>query len=274
MSAIGSTVRTTCCYCGVGCGIEVTTSPRGRLSLRGDAQHPGSRGNLCSKGRTLLHVVASRQDRLTAPQVRLDRAFAPRRTTWDAALGHVAQEFRRIIAAHGPDAVAFYGSGQLLTEEYYVINKLMKGFIGTNNFDTNSRLCMSSAVVGYKQTLGVDGPPVCYEDLDLADTFLVTGSNAAYAHPIIWRRVEARKEADPSVKIVVIDPRRTATCAIADLHLQPLPGTDVALHYALAHELIQTGQIDRAFIAAHVDGFDAFATAAAAWAMSSARTPQ
>ncbi len=266
----GRTLTTTCCYCGVGCGIEVTVSPRGRLSLRGDPQHPGSRGSLCSKGRTLLHVVASREDRLLYPQVRLDRTAPLGRTTWDAALGHVANEFRRIIAQHGPDAVAFYGSGQLLTEEYYVINKLMKGFIGTNNFDTNSRLCMSSAVVGYKQTLGVDGPPTTYEDFDHADTFLVTGSNAAFAHPIIWRRVEARKEADPNVRIIVIDPRTTATCAAADLHLQLIPGTDTALHYALAQELIRTEAIDRPFIEAHVEGFAAFAEAAAAWPLERA----
>ncbi len=260
--------RTTCCYCGVGCGIIVTADARGRLSLRGDEANPANRGLLCSKGRTLLHTVAARRDRLLHPQVRLDRAHAPRRTTWDGALAHVAAEFRRIIAAHGPDAVAFYGSGQLLTEEYYVLNKLVKGFIGTNNLDTNSRLCMSSAVAGYKQVFGHDGPPTSYDDIDHCDTFFVTGGNPAWAHPIIWRRVEARKQADPAVRIVVVDPRRTASAEAADLHLALIPGTDVQLHYGLGRQLIELGAIDRGYLAAHVDGYDAWAAACAPWTLA------
>jgi ferredoxin-nitrate reductase len=263
----GNVTKTICCYCGTGCGIAVTTDHRGRLSLTGDHDHPVSRGMLCSKGRTLLHTVAARQDRLTFPQVRLDRAHEPRRTTWDAALTHVATEFKRIIAEHGPDAVAFYGSGQLLTEEYYVLNKLVKGFLGTNNLDTNSRLCMSSAVAGYKQTLGQDGPPTCYDDIESCDTFLVTGGNPAWAHPIVWRRVEARKQADSNVKIVVVDPRRTASAEAADLHLQLLPGTDVQLHYGLGRELIQLGAIDHAYLAAHVEGYEAWAAACEPWTL-------
>jgi len=260
--------KTTCCYCGVGCGIEVISDARGRLTLRGDESHPVNKGMLCSKGKTLLHVVASRSDRLTHPQVRLDRAFAPRRATWDAALAHVAAEFKRIIAAHGPDAVAFYGSGQLLTEEYYVLNKLVKGFIGTNNLDTNSRLCMSTAVVGYKQTLGQDGPPSSYADIESCDTFLVTGANPAWCHPIIWRRVEARQQADAQVKIIVIDPRRTATAEMADLHLQIHPGTDVQLHYGLGRQLIAIGALDEAYIEAHVDGLEAYRAACEPWTLA------
>jgi ferredoxin-nitrate reductase len=268
MSRTGTTVtKTTCCYCGVGCGIAVTRDSRGRLSLRGDEEHPVNHGMLCSKGRTLLHVVAARTDRLLHPQVRLDRGFAPRRTTWDLALAHVAAEFSRLISTYGPDSVAFYGSGQLLTEEYYVLNKLVKGFIGTNNLDTNSRLCMSSAVAGYKQTLGQDGPPTSYADIAECDTILVSGGNPAWCHPILWRQVEARKQADPTVKIIVIDPRRTATVASADLHLKLLPGTDVHLHYGLGRQLIALGAIDHGYLAAHVDGYAAWAAACEPWTL-------
>jgi ferredoxin-nitrate reductase len=256
-----ATIKTVCCYCGVGCGIEVTRDSRGKLALRGDPDHPANQGRLCSKGRALLHVVASRTDRLTHPQVRLDRSHAPRRASWDHALAHVAREFKRIQATYGNDAVAFYGSGQLLTEEYYVVNKLVKGFLQTNNFDTNSRLCMSSAVMGYKQTLGADGPPVAYADIESCDTFLVTGANPAWCHPIIWRRVEERKAADPNVRIIVIDPRATASASAADLHLQPIPGTDVALHYGLARRLWEIGAVDHAYLQAHVDGWEAFQAA-------------
>ena len=255
------TIKTVCCYCGVGCGIEVTRDGRGQLSLEGDKDHPVNQGKLCSKGRALLHVVASRTDRLTHPLVRLDRSHAPRRASWDNALAHAAREFKRIQATYGNDAVAFYGSGQLLTEEYYVINKLVKGVLQTNNFDTNSRLCMSSAVMGYKQTLGADGPPIAYADIESCDTFLVTGANPAWCHPIIWRRVEARKAAHPDVRIIVIDPRATASATAADLHLQIIPGTDVALHYGLARQLWATGAIDTNYIAAHVDGWEAFQAA-------------
>ena len=264
----GTTTKTICCYCGVGCGITVHTDTRGRLTLSGDEAHSVNRGQLCSKGKTLLHVVASRADRLSHPQVRLDRSFTPRRATWDAALTHVANEFKRIIAAHGPDAVAFYGSGQLLTEEYYVLNKLVKGFLGTNNIDTNSRLCMSSAVAGYKQTLGQDGPPTSYSDIELCDTFLVSGANPAWCHPIIWRRVEARKQADPRVRIIVIDPRRTATVESADLHLQIIPGTDVPLYYGLGRHLIASGAVDVAYIRDHVDGYEAYLAACEPWTLA------
>jgi ferredoxin-nitrate reductase len=256
-------IRTVCCYCGVGCGITVARDVRGNLSLSGDSEHPTNRGMLCSKGKTLLHAAAARAGRLVKPQLRLDRDQPFADTTWDHALGHVAAAFKRIIAEHGPDAVAFYCSGQMLTEEYYVVNKLVKGFIGTNNLDTNSRLCMSSAVAGYKQTLGSDSPPIAYADIESCDTFLVAGANPAWAHPIIWRRVEARRAGDPTVRIIVVDPRRTASCASADLHLQIRPGTDVVLHLGLARQLIAIGGVDHAFIAAHTHGWEALQAACA-----------
>ena len=257
--------KTTCCYCGVGCGIEIQRDRNGELSLRGDADHPANRGMLCGKGKTLLHVAASRANRLTEPFMRASRRSATggvaTPVTWDHAIGHIAGEFKRIIAAHGPDAVGFYGSGQCLTEEYYLINKIAKGFLGTNNFDTNSRLCMSAAVTGYKLTLGADGPPTTYADIDLADTFLVAGANPAWCHPVLFRRMEARKQADSNVKVIVVDPRRTGSCSIADLHLQIIPGTDVALYNALARELWKTDQLDWNFIENHTTGWPEMAAA-------------
>jgi len=268
MSPTSTTHKSTCCYCGVGCGIEVTRDRRGGLTLRGDEDHPSNKGLLCSKGRALLHTVTNRQERLLWPTLRRTRKDPLRRTGWDDAITHVASEFKRIIATHGPDAVALYVSGQCLTEEYYVANKLVKGFLGTNNIDTNSRLCMSSAVAGYKATLGADAPPVSYEDLDLADTFLIAGANPAWAHPIIFRRIEARKVADPQrVKLICIDPRRTATAAVSDLHLPVKPGTDVALFHGLAAELWRTGQIDEAFITAHTAGWENLRTELERWTL-------
>lgn len=253
-----TTHRTTCCYCGVGCGITIDQDRRGRLSLRGDPEHPSNQGLLCSKGRTLLHAIADRSERLLWPHLRSDRSARLRRASWDEAIDAVADGLRRVQRAHGPDAVALYVSGQCLTEEYYVANKLMKGYLGSNNIDTNSRLCMSSAVAGYKATLGADAPPCSYEDLDCADTFLIAGANPAFAHPIIFRRIEARKAADPEgVKVICIDPRRSATAAVSDLHLPLRPGTDVALFHGLAAQLRRTGQLDHTFIAKHTTGWAA-----------------
>jgi len=190
------TVNSACSYCGTGCGIRLETDGQRIVSLAGDEQHPTNQGKLCSKGRELHHTVRT-SDRLLRPQLRtsLDAPFAP--VDWDTALDFGAQKFADIIREHGPDAVAFYVSGQLLTEDYYVFNKLMKGFIGSNNIDTNSRLCMSSAVVGYKRAFGADGPPTCYDDIELAESYFIIGANPAYAHPIVFRRMEAAKEANP-----------------------------------------------------------------------------
>ncbi len=245
------TFRTACPYCGVGCGIILQGN-----SLHGDPSHQGSRGQLCSKGRTLLHAALRQDTRLLRPELRLTRAQPRRTVSWDNAIGEVAARFRSIQAEHGRDAVALYVSGQCLTEEYYLANKLTKGFLGTNNIDTNSRLCMSSAVAGHKATLGSDCVPGCYEDLDLAETWLVCGANMAYAHPILFRRIEAAKADDPSRRLIVVDPRRTDTAAVADLHLAIRPGSDTALHLALGHELLRLGAVDQTWVAAHANGWD------------------
>ena len=174
---------------------------------------------------------------------------------WDAALDEVAHRFAATVLQHGPDAVGLYLSGQMLTEDYYVFNKLAKGLIATNNVDTNSRLCMSSAVAGYKQSLGADAPPACYDDLALAQTVFITGSNMAWAHPVLFRRLEDAKRANPAMKWIVADPRRTETAAVADLHLPLLPGTDVVLHHAMLHVLLWEDLIDREYIEKHTTGF-------------------
>jgi len=250
------TVNSACSYCGTGCGIRLETDGQRIISLSGDVKHPTNQGKLCSKGRELHHTVRT-EDRLLRPKLRtsLDAPFAP--VDWDTALDFGAQKFSDIIREHGRDAVAFYVSGQLLTEDYYVFNKLMKGFIGSNNIDTNSRLCMSSAVVGYKRAFGADGPPTCYDDIELAGSYFIIGANPAYAHPIVFRRMEAAKEANPDLKIVVADPRRTDTCSIADLYLPLKPGTDVPLLQAMLNVMIWEGLIDEDYIAEHTSGFDA-----------------
>ncbi len=212
---------------------------QGRVTVEGDPDHPVNRGMLCSKGMNLHYTVNDQSDRLLYPEMRFNKNLPRQRVTWDDALERTALVFKTLIDKYGPDSVAFYASGQCLTEEYYVINKLIKGFIGSNNIDTNSRLCMSSAVVGYKMSLGEDSVPVCYDDIELSDCIYVAGANPAWCHPIIWRRVEAHKAANPHVKIIVADPRRTQTCAIADVHLQLNPGTDIVLNHALGRILIE-----------------------------------
>jgi len=247
---------TTCCYCGVGCGIVVDKDKKGNITVEGDKDHPVNKGMLCSKGINLQYTVNDKSDRLLYPQMRYNKNMPLQRVSWDDALQRTAAVFKTFIDKYGPDSVAFYISGQCLTEEYYVINKLVKGFIGTNNIDTNSRLCMSSAVVGYKMSLGEDCVPVCYDDIELADCFFVTGANPAWCHPIIWRRVEAHKAANPHVKIIVADPRKTDSCSIADVHLQLNPGTDITLNHAIGRCLIENGDIDFEFIRNHTEGFD------------------
>ncbi|PJZ71206.1 NAD(P)H-nitrite reductase [Leptospira perolatii] len=246
----------TCSYCGVGCGVLLHKHNDQKLSVEGDPNHPANRGLLCSKGMNLHYALLDRSDRLLYPMMREHRNSELKEVTWEAALNRAALEFRKIINEHGPDSVGFYVSGQLLTEEYYIINKLTKGFLGTNNIDTNSRLCMSSAVVGYKMALGEDSVPVCYEDIELADCFLIAGANPAWCHPILFRRIEARKKENPNdVKIIVVDPRRTESCEDADLHLQINPGTDIYLFNAIARILIETNQINNDFIKNHTEGF-------------------
>ena len=246
--------RSTCPYCGVGCGVIIESEGTQITGVRGDPKHPANFGRLCTKGQS-LHLTAS------APITLHQRLRVPtlhgREVTWHEALDTAADRFTTVIDEHGRDAVAFYISGQLLTEDYYVFNKLAKGLIGTNNVDTNSRLCMSSAVAGYKLTLGADAPPACYDDIHHAQLLFIAGSNTAWAHPVLYRRIEDARRANPAMKIIVADPRRTETAEQADLHLQLLPGTDVALFHGLLHLLLWEGLTDAAYIAAHTQGFEA-----------------
>jgi len=262
-------VKSTCCYCGVGCGVLIESDGSRIIGVRGDPDHPANRGKLCSKG-SILHLTA-RQElqslRALYPEVRTDRSAGDNhsnqsrvRSTWDQALDHAADRFADIIRMHGPDAVAFYVSGQLLTEDYFVFNKLAKGLIGTNNIDTNSRLCMSSAVAAYKQSLGADAPPCAYEDIDLADVVFIAGANPAFAHPILYRRLEAARVARPNMKVIVVDPRRTDSAREADLHLAIQPGTDVALFNGMLHLLLWEELTDTDFIERHTEGFSALKT--------------
>ncbi|MFH2212514.1 MAG: molybdopterin-dependent oxidoreductase [Pseudomonadota bacterium] len=249
-------VKTTCCYCGVGCGVIVSVNEGKIVKIKGDPDHPANYGRLCTKGAT-LDLTAITDTRALYPELRTDRIHPRKQTSWGEALDFAAEKFAATIREHGPDSVAFYISGQLLTEDYYVFNKLAKGLVGTNNVDTNSRLCMSSAVAGYKKTLGVDAPPACYEDIDHAKCIFIAGSNMAYAHPVLFRRVEAAREANPGLKLVVVDPRRTDTASAADLHLSILPGTDVALFNAMLHVMLWEGLCDMDYIRAHTEGFEA-----------------
>ena len=255
--------KSTCPYCGVGCGVIIETQGNQITGVRGDPDHPANFGRLCSKGST-LHLTAApaitRQTRLLQPMRRLTRGAAPQPVTWDAALDHARLQFARTIAGHGPDAVGFYISGQLLTEDYYAFNKLAKGLIGTNNIDSNSRLCMSSAVAGYKRTLGADAPPACYDDVKHAQCLFIAGSNTAFAHPVLFRRIEDAKKVNPGLKIIVADPRRTDTAGMADLHLPLQPGTDVMLFHGLLHIMLWEGWTDAAFMAAHTNGFEELKT--------------
>jgi assimilatory nitrate reductase catalytic subunit len=239
-------IRTTCPYCGIGCGIRAQLTSGG-VEIRGDPQHPANRGALCSKGSALGETLGIAH-RLLAPRMH------GRETDWETALDAVAQGFRRVIDEHGPEAVAFYVSGQLLTEDYYVANKLMKGFIGSGNIDTNSRLCMSSAVAAHQRAFGEDLVPVGYEDLELADLVVLVGSNLAWCHPVLFRRLLQEKERRPGLRLVVIDPRRTPTCDAGDLHLPLRAGTDVTLLNGLLSYLHRHGHADAAFVETHTQG--------------------
>jgi assimilatory nitrate reductase catalytic subunit len=243
-------VKTTCPYCGVGCGVIV--APDGTVG--GDPDHPANRGRLCSKGAALGETLSD-DGRLLHPQI------GGRTARWDEALDLIADRFAQIIAADGPDAVAFYVSGQFLTEDYYVANKLMKGFIGSANIDTNSRLCMASSVAGHIRAFGEDIVPGCYDDIEEADLVVLVGSNMAWCHPVLYQRLGAAKKAR-GTRVVVIDPRRTATCDIADLHLALRPGSDVAIFAGLLVHLAVSGACDKAWIRDRTTGYgDALAAA-------------
>ena len=237
-------VKTTCAYCGVGCGIVAARTGARSADIRGDPDHPANFGKLCSKG-THLGETIGLEGRLLHPMI------GARETGWDTALDLVADKFVRAIAEHGPDGVAFYVSGQLLTEDYYVANKLMKGFIGSANIDTNSRLCMSSAVAAHVRAFGEDVVPCSYGDLDEADLVVLVGSNTAWCHPVVWQQIEAAR-AKRGTKLVVIDPRRTETAERADLHLAIAPDSDVALFAGLLHELRRSFRLDGAYLADRV----------------------
>lgn len=243
------TTKTTCPYCGVGCGILATPQPDGSLDIKGDPDHPANFGKLCSKGSALGETM-SLDGRLLEPKIKGEK------TDWDTALDLVADRFKSTIDMHGPDSVAFYVSGQILTEDYYVANKLMKGFIGSANIDTNSRLCMASSVAGHKRAFGSDTVPGCYEDFELADLIVLVGSNLAWCHPVLYQRIAAAKIKRPDMKVVLIDPRRTMTCDIADMHLPIKPDGDVAVFSGLLSYLSHNDCLDEDYIKSHTNGFD------------------
>src|SRR5713101_7500483 len=236
--------RTTCPYCGVGCGVLATADNSGGAAISGDPEHPANLGRLCSKGSALGETLGL-EDRLLYPMIRCKGVLE--RVAWSDALDHVAHRLQHIIARDGADSVAFYLSGQLLTEDYYVANKLMKGFIGSGNVDTNSRLCMASSVAGHRRAFGSDTVPGTYEDLDAAELIILVGSNAAWCHPVLFHRMVRNKQ-ERGAKIVVIDPRRTATAEEADLFLGIAPGTDTALFCGLLAHLADRWALDYRYI--------------------------
>ncbi|MCK6265454.1 nitrate reductase [Vibrio sp. ZSDE26] len=246
-------VKTTCAYCGVGCGVEARPTSSGKLEVRGDQQHPSNYGKLCTKGIALGDTVIH-DGRLLQPTIKDCGHSEP--IGWDEATVLVAEKFSQAIKQYGPDSVAFYVSGQLLTEDYYLANKLMKGFIGSSNIDSNSRLCMASSVVGHKRAFGTDTVPVSYQDIEQTDVVVIVGSNLAWCHPVLFQRLRQAKQVNPAMKVVVIDPRETETCSIADLHLSLESGSDVALFNGLLSYLQEHEQIDKAFIDNHTEGFE------------------
>ena len=257
--------KTLCPYCGVGCGLEV--SPPATLGkqinrdeegtpvwrVRGDRDHPSSQGMVCVKGATIAESL--HKSRLTHPMMRdsLDQPF--RQVSWDEALSRIVTRIQTVRFTQGADALCMYGSGQFQTEDYYIIQKLFKGCLGTNNFDTNSRLCMSSAVSGYTQSFGTDGPPCCYEDLDLTDCAFLVGTNTAECHPIVFNRLRKNHKKNLNVKLIVVDPRRTATAQVADLHLAIKPGTDIDLFNGIAHILMRDRHVDTVFLDECTQGY-------------------
>src|SRR5881398_1865802 len=255
MTAVDPTLRatrTTCPYCGVGCGVLATPDNSGGAAISCDPGHPANFGRLCSKGSALGETL-SLEDRLLYPMIRCSKGTMER-VAWSDALDHVAHRFAHIIARDGPGAVAFYLSGDLLTEDYYVANKLMKGFIGSGNVDTTSQLRMASSVAGHRRAFGADTVPGCYEELDEADLLVLVGANAAWCHPVLFQRMLANKQTR-GARIVVIDPRRSDTAEDADLFLGLKPGTDTALFSGLLVQLADTGALDQDYIERHTSGF-------------------
>lgn len=258
-SAAAASAKAQCPYCGVGCGLELKPPAPGSdspaWSARGDRHHPSSLGQVCVKGATVGETL--HHNRLTTPQWRADRSqpFAP--ISWERAYGLLVERIQSTLASRGPQALAIYGSGQFLSEDYYAANKLLKGALGCNNFDANSRLCMSSAVAGYSRSLGSDGPPCCYDDLDSADLVLLIGTNTADCHPVLFQRLLKRRRRGEAFQLVVVDPRATASSDAADLHLAIRPGSDLALLCGLGHDLLRRHALDHAFLEAHTEGWPA-----------------
>lgn len=257
--------ETTCPYCGVGCGVEVQhqiqLEGHKLADLKGIAAHPANHGKLCVKGSHLLDTLKL-DNRLLSPSIN------GQQVDWDTATQDVANRLANTIEQYGPDSVAFYVSGQLLTEDYYVANKFIKGFLGTSNIDTNSRLCMSSAVAAYKRAFGADAVPCSYEDLERTNLLILIGSNAAWTHPVLFQRMERAKKLNPHMRIVVIDPRQTASCSIADLHLQLKPGSDAAIFNGLLNFLSVNNQLNHSYIAQHTEGFEHALSEAANWSVN------
>ena len=254
MHLLGESV---CPYCGVGCRLQFEGSGARIHRIRGVENAPANQGGICAKGAQLAPTIHT-GDRLTRPQIRLARHDHFQNVTWDTALRYTREIFLNILNTYGPEAIAFYGSGQLDTESVYLIGKLFKGYLGCNNTDSNSRLCMAAAVAGYRTSLGSDGPPTCYDDIEHADLIVIMGSNMAEAHPVTFDRIKAAKTNRPDLQIVVIDPRRTATARDADLHVSVAPGGDIALLNALARMLLDQGAIDHEFVDEHVNGLAEF----------------
>lgn len=254
MTVLGESV---CPYCGVGCRLRFEGTPSHVTRVRGVEEAAANGGRICAKG-ALLGPTIDTADRLGQPQFRLSRHDEFRTADWDTVLSYVGEIFTNLLHTYGPEAVAFYGSGQLDTETVYVVNKLFKGYFGCNNTDSNSRLCMAAAVAGYRTSLGSDGPPGCYDDIEPADVIVVMGSNMAEAHPVTFDRIRASKQARPEQRLIVIDPRRTPTAEAADLHLPVAPGGDIALLNALGRILLMMGAVDERFIAEHTRDFDVY----------------
>jgi ferredoxin-nitrate reductase len=254
---VTNSIKTLCPYCGVGCGLEVAISEDNYTTkVRGDKTHPSNQGMVCVKGATITEALE--KDRLLYPMMRdsLNQEF--HRISWDEALNQIVNRIQTYQFRGETYAICMYGSGQFQTEDYYIAQKLLKGCLGTNNFDANSRLCMSSAVAGYIQSFGSDGPPCCYEDLDLTDCAFIIGSNMAECHPILFNRLHKRCKQNPNVKIIVVDPRRTQTAEIANLYLAIRPGTDIDLLNGMAHLLMRSGYVDSGFIDSHTSNFPAY----------------
>lgn len=250
--------QSTCAYCGVGCGVDISVRNSVATAITGTPEHPANHGRLCIKGTNLL-ATQTDDNRLMQPQINGEQV------TWPEASSFVADKFNDIIAKHGKNSVAFYVSGQLLTEDYYVANKLMKGYIGSGNIDTNSRLCMSSAVAGYKRAFGEDVVPCTYDDLEQTEVLFIVGSNAAWAHPVLYQRIERAKKLNPQMQVVVIDPRRTATADIAEHFLAIKPGTDGAFYNGLLHYLNANNAIDEEYVAQHTEGFSLTLSSCESW---------